>query len=45
VIHSFTHFDDLACGLVARTTLVCDDHGGPNVAVLPEVHVGATVHV
>lgn len=41
--HALADLDDLAGTLVAGATLVGDDHRGADVAVLPEVHVGAGV--
>lgn len=38
--YACTERNDLSRRLVSRSTLVCDDHGGTNMAVLPEVYVG-----
>jgi hypothetical protein len=39
---TFTDGDDLSGGFVPGTAFVSDDHGGSDLAVLPEVNIGAT---
>ena len=38
---TFTDGDDLSGGFVPGTAFVGDDHGRSNLAVLPEVNIGA----
>lgn len=41
---TFTDGDDLSGGFVARAAFVGDDHGRSDLAVLPEVNIGAAAN-
>lgn len=43
LLDSGTHFDDFTGRFVTSTTGVSDNHGGTNLAVLPEMDIGTEV--